>query len=145
MPGQYRGNNPRGSGVSDVETHLAPILIVDDRPANLLSLRSILDPLGQKIMHAKSGDEALRQVLSNDFAVILMDVRMPGLDGIKTAQLIRQRGRSAHVPIIFLTAVSIESPDIIKAYEEGAVDFLLKPFEPAILRSKVKVFVDLYL
>jgi PAS domain S-box-containing protein len=145
MPSQYRVDNLGGSGVSDVETHLAPILIVDDRPGNLLSLRSILDPLGQKIVQAKSGDEALRQVLSNDFAVILMDVRMPGLDGIKTAQLIRQRGRSAHVPIIFLTAVSIESPDIIMAYEEGAVDFLLKPFEPAILRSKVKVFVDLYL
>lgn len=145
MPSQYRGNNLRESSVLDGETRLAPILIVDDRPGNLLSLHSILEPLEQKIVHAKSGDEALRQVLSNDFAVILMDVRMPGLDGMKTAQLIRQRHRSANVPIIFLTAVPIESADIIKAYEEGAVDFLLKPFEPAILRSKVRVFVDLYL
>lgn len=123
----------------------APILIVDDRSGNLLALRSILEPLGQKIVHAESGDEALRQVLGEDFAVILMDVKMPGLDGMRTAELIRRRPRSAHVPIIFLTAAPIESAEIIKAYEEGAVDFLIKPFEPAILRSKVKVFVELHI
>ncbi len=137
-------NQSRGTTAEDGQ-QLASILIVDDRPGNLLSLRSILEPLGQKIVHASSGDEALRQVLANEFAVILMDVRMPGMDGVRTAQLIRQRPRSAQVPIIFLTAVSIESAEIIKAYEQGAVDFILKPFEPAILRSKVKVFVELYL
>jgi PAS domain S-box-containing protein len=145
MSSQYGGNNLHESDLIDSETRLAPILIVDDRPGNLLSLQTTLESLQQKIVHAKSGDEALRQVLLNDFAVILMDVRMPGLDGIKTAQFIRRRQRSAKVPIIFLTAVSIEPAEVVKAYEEGAVDFILKPFDPAVLRSKVKVFVELYL
>lgn len=145
MSNQRRRSNLRDPNLSGSETHPAPILIVDDRPANLLSLHSILEPLGQQIVHAESGDEALRQMLSHDFAVILMDVKMPGLDGIRTAELIRQRPRSAHLPIIFLTAVPMEAAEIIKAYEEGAVDFLLKPFEPAVLRSKVRVFVDLYI
>jgi PAS domain S-box-containing protein len=138
-----RGSRDLGQGKVGPQA-TAHILMVDDRPANLLSLVGILEPLGQILVQASSGEEALRQVLEHDFAVILMDLRMPGLDGMKTAQLIRQRERSAQVPIIFLTAVAIETADIMLAYKEGAVDFLLKPFEPEILRSKVKVFVDLY-
>lgn len=145
MADQQRKGRARELALAGGETHRAPILIVDDRPGNLLSLHSILEPLGQTIVHAESGDEALRQVLSEDFAVILMDVKMPGFDGMRTVELIRRRPRSAHVPIIFLTAVTIDPAEIIKAYEQGAVDFLLKPFEPAILRSKVKVFVELYI
>src|SRR5262245_32787430 len=120
MPIQHPGNGLRESGFIDENTEMASILIVDDRRGNLLSLHGILEPLGQNIVHAESGDEALRQVLSHDFAVILMDVRMPGLDGVETAHLIRQRPKSAHIPIIFLTAVAMDSSDIIKVYEEGA-------------------------
>jgi PAS domain S-box-containing protein len=123
----------------------ASILLVDDRPANLLALEAILDPLGQRLVRAISGEEALKHVSEEDFAVILMDVRMPGMDGLRAVELIKQREQSASIPIILLTAVSLESSDVVSGYARGVVDFLLKPFDPEILRSKVSVFLDLYL
>ena len=122
----------------------ASILLVDDRPANLLALEAILDPLDQRLVRASSGEEALEKLEGEEFAVILMDVRMPGMDGLRTAEVISQRESAARVPIIFLTAVPIGNADVVSGYERGAVDFLLKPFDPEILRSKVSVFVDLY-
>lgn len=122
----------------------AGILLVDDRPANLLALEAILDPLDQHLVRASSGEEALQKLECEEFAVILMDVRMPGMDGLRTAEVISQRERAARVPIIFLTAVPIGNADVVSGYARGAVDFLLKPFDPEILRSKVSVFVDLY-
>src|ERR1700730_12180813 len=123
----------------------ASILLVDDRPANLLALEAILDPLGQRLVRAISGEEALKHVSEEDFAVILMDVRMPGMDGLRAVELIKQREQSASIPIILLTAVSFDSSDVVSGYARGVVDFLLKPFDPEILRSKVSVFLDLYL
>ena len=122
----------------------ASILLVDDRPANLLALEAILDSLGQRLVRATSGEEALEKLEGEEFAVILMDVRMPGMDGLRTAEMINQRENAARIPIIFLTAVPIGNADVVSGYERGAVDFLLKPFDPEILRSKVSVFVDLY-
>jgi signal transduction histidine kinase len=125
-------------------TSKANILLVDDQPDNLLALETILRDLGQNLVRAQSGQEALRRLLGEDCAVILLDVRMPDMDGYETARLIRGRDRSAHTPIIFLTAV--EGPDFParEAYSLGAVDFLVKPLVPEILRSKVAVFVELY-
>src|SRR4051812_18168314 len=119
------------------------ILIVDDKPEKLLSLEAVLEDLGQTIVRAYSGREALRHVLSQEFAVILLDVNMPGMDGFETAQFIRQRRSSAHVPIIFLTAMSDEM-HIARGYSLGAVDYILTPVVPEVLRSKVAVFVDLF-
>jgi PAS domain S-box-containing protein len=123
----------------------ASILMVDDHPSNLLALEAILEPLGQDLVKATSGEEALKFLLQRDFAVILMDVQMPGLDGFQTAALIKQRERTRTIPIIFLTALSRDAAHIFKGYAHGAVDYLLKPFDPEILRSKVSVFVDLFL
>lgn len=120
------------------------ILLVDDQPANLLALDAVLRPLGHDIVSTESGAAALRQLLVHDFAVILMDARMPGLDGYETAALIRQRERSRHTPIIFLTAELGDGQDILRAYDQGAVDFLGEPFEPKILRAKVAIFVSLF-
>jgi signal transduction histidine kinase/DNA-binding response OmpR family regulator len=122
----------------------ASILLVDDRPENLLALEAILEPLGQTLVRAASGDEALKALLTRDFAVILLDVQMPGLNGFETARLIKSRDRSKHIPIIFLTAISTEEVYVAKGYSVGAVDYISKPFHPEILRSKVSVFVDLY-
>lgn len=122
----------------------AKILLVDDQPHNLLALEGILEELGQHLVKADSGAEALRCLLHEDFAVILLDVLMPGIDGFETASLIRQRGRSQHTPIIFLTAVGNSDTHICKGYSVGAVDYLFKPVVPDILRSKVAVFVDLF-
>ncbi|AGC48612.1 response regulator/sensory box histidine kinase [Myxococcus stipitatus DSM 14675] len=119
--------------------------MVDDHPSNLLALEAILEPLGQELVKATSGEEALKFLLQRDFAVILMDVQMPGLDGFQTATLIKQRERTRTIPIIFLTALSRDAAHIFKGYAHGAVDYLLKPFDPEILRSKVSVFVDLFL
>ncbi|HEX5971315.1 MAG TPA: ATP-binding protein [Gemmatimonadaceae bacterium] len=120
------------------------ILIVDDRAENLLALEAILERLGQKIVRAHSGDEALRLLLTHDFAVILLDVQMPGIDGFETARLIKSRERTRYIPIIFLTAISKDEEYIFEGYSVGAVDYMTKPFKPDILRSKVSVFVDLY-
>lgn len=120
------------------------ILAVDDRPQNLVALEAILEPLGQDVVKAHSGEEALKHLLKSDFAVILLDVQMPGLDGFETARLIKEREKSRHIPIIFLTAISKDENFVFKGYTVGAVDYISKPFDPDILRSKVSVFVDLY-
>jgi PAS domain S-box-containing protein len=121
----------------------ANILLVDDQPANLLALRAILDDLGQNVVEAHSGDDALRQLLKDDFAVVILDVQMPGLDGFETAKLIRGRKNSRHTPIIFLTAFESDDFQVERAYSLGAVDYLVKPVIPVILRAKVAGFVEL--
>jgi PAS domain S-box-containing protein len=121
----------------------ASILIVDDLPEKLLVLETVLEDLGENIVTAGSGPEALQHVLRQDFAVILMDVEMPGMDGIETAGLIRQRRKSAHTPIIFVTAFA-DDLRTTQGYSLGAVDYMLSPVVPEILRTKVKVFVDLH-
>jgi CheY-like chemotaxis protein len=123
----------------------ADILIVDDRSDKLLVYGTILEDLGQNLFTAASGEQALKQVLERDFAVILLDVNMPGMDGLETADLIRKRGRSAHIPIIFVTADFNDDHHMAKGYALGAVDYIASPVVPEILRAKVKVFVDLYL
>ena len=123
----------------------ANILIVDDRPDKLLVYRTLLEELGQNLHTASSGDDALRQVLERDFALILLDVNMPGLDGLETAALIRGRRKSAHTPIILVTADYGDELRMTKAYSLGAVDYIASPVVPEILRAKVKVFVELYL
>jgi signal transduction histidine kinase len=122
----------------------ANILLIDDRLENLIALEAILSKLGQNLVIARSGEEALRCLLNQDFAVILLDVQMPGMDGFETASLIRQRGRSQLTPIIFVTAFSADDQGQIRGYALGAVDYLLKPINPEILISKVAVFVELF-
>jgi signal transduction histidine kinase len=121
------------------------ILLVDDRPENLLALEAILEPLGQVLVRANTGPEALKQVLVNDFAVMLLDVQMPGMNGFEVAEIIKSRERSRTIPIIFLSAISKEDAYVFKGYSMGAVDYVFKPFNPDVLRSKVAVFVDLFL
>jgi signal transduction histidine kinase len=125
--------------------HSADILLVDDHADSLEALEATLQPLGQKMVKAQSGREALKALLERDFAVVLLDVRMPGMDGFETAKLIRERPRSSRTPIIFLTGIDQGRLPEFRAYSLGAVDYLVKPFEPEILRSKVSVFVELSL
>lgn len=120
------------------------ILLVDDRPENLIALSAILDTPDYRLVQARSGQEALRCLLSEDFALILLDVRMPGMDGFETARMIKQRERSKYIPIIFITAVNLETSFLFKGYDAGAVDYIVKPFDSTILRSKVAVFADLH-
>ncbi len=120
------------------------VLLVDDQPENLLALEAVLRPLGLATVRATSGEEALRRLLHDDFAVILLDVQMPQMDGFETAQFIKQRERTQHIPIIFLTAIDKERQQVFRGYSVGAVDYLFKPYEPEVLRSKVAIFVDLY-
>lgn len=120
------------------------ILVVDDRQENLLALGEILDNPEYEVVRAQSGEEALKEVLRKEFAVILLDVQMPGLDGFETAGLIRKRRKSRSIPIIFITAINKEEQYVYKGYTLGAVDYLFKPFDVDILRSKVAVFVDLF-
>jgi signal transduction histidine kinase len=120
------------------------ILLVDDHPANLISLRAILEPLGCDLVDAQSGNEAIRQSEMREFAVILMDVQMPRLDGLETATLLKSRRGSPLVPIIFITALDRDATHASHGYARGAVDYLFKPIDPEILRSKVAVFVELY-
>jgi len=122
----------------------ANILLVDDTDGNLTVLEAILQPLQQNLIKASSGREALKHLLSHDFALILLDVQMPDMDGFETAEMIKRRERTRHVPIIFITAINKEERYVFQGYDAGAVDYLYKPFEPDILRSKVKVFVELY-
>lgn len=122
----------------------ANILLVDDHPENLLALEATLEPLNLCLFKASSGPEALKHLLSHDVAVVLLDVRMPGMDGFETASLIRQRERTRHVPIIFITANSKDKQQVFQAYSIGAVDYIAKPFDPEILRSKVAIFVEIY-
>ena len=122
----------------------ARILLVDDRPDNLLALEAILGSLGQTLVRAASGEEALKALLADDYAVILLDVQMPGMDGFETAAHIKRRERTRDVPIIFLTAINREPQHAFRGYSTGAVDYLAKPFDPWVLRAKVAVFVDLH-
>src|SRR5262245_25251045 len=118
------------------------ILLVDDTPENLVSLEAALSSLGEEMVMATSGKEALRYLLNDDFAAILLDVRMPEMDGFETAELIRSRPRSRQIPILFLTGYRNEE-HLFRGYDLGAVDFLFKPIVPEVLRSKVAVFVEL--
>jgi PAS domain S-box-containing protein len=120
------------------------LLLVDDVDENLVALEAILEPLGENLVSVTSGERALRELLRRDFACILLDVQMPGLDGFETAALIKQRERTRHVPIIFLTAISKDERHVYRGYSAGAVDYIFKPFEPEMLRSKVSVFIDLH-
>ena len=104
----------------------------------------MLKPLGLNTVRATSGEQALRRLLDDDFAAILLDVQMPGMDGFETAKFIKQRERTQHIPIIFLTAIDKERQQVFRGYSVGAVDYLFKPFDPDVLRSKVQIFVDLY-
>jgi PAS domain S-box-containing protein len=122
----------------------AKILLVDDQPKNLLALSAMLEPLGQEVVQASSGKEALRHLLREEFALVLLDVQMPVLDGYEVAELIRSREKSRAVPIIFLTAIHRDQRLVARAYTVGAVDYILKPIEPEILRSKVAVFIELH-
>jgi signal transduction histidine kinase len=124
------------------QEHRVKILLVDDQPENLVALEAVLEGLGQELITANSGMEALRQMLEHDFAAVLLDVKMPDMDGFETAALIRQRERSRDTPILFLTAFRNDE-HLYKGYNMGAVDYLQKPIVPDILRSKVCVFVDL--
>ena len=120
------------------------VLLVDDRAENLLALEALLEPLGARLVRAGSGDEALKRILTHDFAVILLDVQMPGMNGFETARLIKSRERSRYIPIIFLTAISKDEQFVFEGYSVGAVDYMFKPFPPDVLRSKVAVFLDLH-
>ena len=124
--------------------HKASILMVDDRPENLIALEAALEPLGQNLVKANSGEEALRLLLREEFAVILLDVQMPGMDGFDTAIQIKERDKTKDIPIIFLTAISREPHHALRGYSTGAVDYMSKPFDPWVLRAKVAVFIDLY-
>src|ERR1041385_2083295 len=121
----------------------ANILIVDDLGEKLLVFRTILEELGENLVMVRSGSEALREVLNREFAVILLDVNMPDIDGLETAKLIRQYKRSSHTPLIFITAYADEM-QTAQGYSLGAVDYILSPVRPDVLRSKVKVFVELF-
>jgi PAS domain S-box-containing protein len=123
---------------------LASLLLVDDQDENLLALEAVLEPLGQRLVRARSGEEALGQLLKEEFALILLDVQMPSMDGFQTATFVKQREKTRHIPIIFLTALSKELHHMFRGYSAGAVDYVVKPFDPMVLRSKVQVFVDLY-
>src|SRR4029078_7203207 len=144
-----------GGGASEATCRPASVLLVDDRPANLVALEATLAPLGICTVTAVSGPEALRRLLADEFALVLLDVQMPGMDGFETATLMKRHPRTAHVPIIFVTAIHREAAHLFTGYERGAaplsageergaVDYLTKPFDPTILRSKVRVFVDLF-
>jgi CheY-like chemotaxis protein len=123
----------------------AKILLVDDRTENLVALEAILSSLGQDLVAVRSGKAALDALVAGGFAVILLDVVMPGMDGFETAERIKQLGVTGNVPIILLTAAGAEPELAFRGYAAGAVDYISKPFDPWVLRAKVSVFVDLYL
>ncbi|MGH7528369.1 MAG: sensor histidine kinase, partial [Gemmatimonadales bacterium] len=131
------------AGAQAAEEARVNILLVDDQPANLVALEAMLHGLDQNLIKASSGKEALRWLLTHDFAVILLDVKMPEMDGFETAALIRERDKSRHTPIIFLTAAEKSQTQAVRGYAVGAVDYLVKPVVPEFVRSKVAVFVEL--
>src|SRR6266581_200136 len=132
-----------GKGAPEVADK-AKILLVDDREENLVALEAILSSLDQALVSVRSGEEALKALLTDDFAVILLDVVMPGMDGFETAGHIKRRAKTRDIPIIFLTAVGADSDHAFRGYAAGAVDYISKPFDPWVLRAKVSVFVELY-
>src|ERR671912_717140 len=127
-----------------LDASLPRVLLVDDDERNLLAVANVLDDLGEVVL-ARSGEEALRHLLRGEFAVILLDVYMPGMDGYEAAQIIRTRDQTKGIPIVFLSAVNKEAEHLLRGYAMGAVDYVFKPVDPIILRSKVAVFVDLFL
>src|SRR6201997_1839635 len=134
----------RGRDDLRVSDDRANILLVDDRDDKLLALETVLAELGQRVVLARSGIEALRLLLQHAVAVIVLDVHMPGMDGFETAALIRQRQNSELTPIIFISAVNYSEIHLVRGYSLGAVDYILAPIVPEILRAKVSFFVDLY-
>ena len=138
MSGEHRENGA-------VRDDRVNILLVDDRPENLLALEAILEPLTQNLVRANSGSEALKRVLEMEFATILLDVQMPDMNGFEVAEIIKSRERSRTIPIIFLSAINKEEAYVFKGYAMGAVDYVFKPFNPDVLRMKVAVFVDLFI
>jgi two-component system, sensor histidine kinase len=135
----FRASDASGSE----EAHQHDILVVDDDARNLLAIEVALGELGRRLIKAKSGEEALRRLLEQDFALILLDVQMPAMNGFEAARIIRDRPRTRHVPIIFITAYGQDEEQTLKGYELGAVDFLFKPIVPEVLRAKASVFVEL--
>ena len=137
------------AGITDVArpdpVQRAKILLVDDRAENLFALEAILSSLEQDLVPVRSGEAAVEAALGDEFAVILLDVLMPGMDGFETAGRIKERSRTPDVPIIFLTAAGAEPEFTFRGYAAGAVDYISKPFDPWVLRAKVSVFVDLHL
>ena len=123
----------------------ARILLVDDRAENLVALEAILAPLNQILVPVRSGKQAVQAVLDDEFAVVLLDIMMPGMDGFETATQIKRQAKDRDVPIIFLTAAAAQPEQAFRGYAAGAVDYLAKPFDPWVLQAKVSVFVDLYL
>ena len=126
------------------EKNQIEILVVDDKPENLLAIEGVLEQEGLTIVTANSGNEALGLVLEHQFALILLDVQMPGMDGFEVAELMRGSEKTRHIPIIFVTAINKEESHVFTGYEKGAVDYLFKPLDPLILRSKVNVFIELF-
>ena len=122
----------------------ATILIVDDEPNNRFALAQVLAELEETVVEAESGEDALRFLLREECALILLDAHMPGMDGFETAGHVKQRERTRHIPILFLTAVDYDPHLAFRGYQAGAVDYITKPFDPWVLRSKVAVFVDLW-
>jgi CheY-like chemotaxis protein len=120
------------------------ILLVDDRPENLLALEAIIERDDYNLIKASSGEEALKYILKYDFAAILLDVQMPGIDGFGTAKIIKAREKTKHIPIVFITANNMDSDHIFTGYSIGAIDYILKPFDPFILKAKVEGFVEMY-
>ena len=133
------GSTPNGEPTEKVQ-----ILLVDDRPENLVALEAILSSLDHELVRARSGEEALKALLNQEFAVILLDASMPGMDGFETAARIKRREKTRDIPIIFLTALNNEPQHAFRGYEVGAVDYLTKPFDPWVLRAKVSIFVELW-
>jgi CheY-like chemotaxis protein len=123
----------------------ARILLVDDRIENLIALDAILSPLDQILVPVRSGEQALQALLTGEFAVVLLDIMMPGMDGFETATRMKRDAKTRDVPIIFLTAADAQPQQAFLGYAAGAVDYLAKPFDPGVLKAKVSVFVDLYL
>jgi len=120
------------------------ILLVDDHPAKLLTYEAVLSDLGENLIKAGSGMEALEKLLKNDVALVLMDVSMPGLDGFETAEMIHQHPRFEKTPIVFVSGIHVTEDDRLKGYKHGAVDYIPVPVTPEVLRAKVRVFADLH-
>jgi len=128
----------------EVPEQKVSILLVDDRAENLLALEAVLTSPKYHLVCAHSGEEALKFVLKQDFAAILLDVQMPGLNGFETAKLIKAREKSRHIPILFITAISQEAEHVFRGYSVGAIDYIFKPFQPEALQKKVEEFVRIY-
>src|SRR5215207_5333548 len=133
--------SPAGTGAAGAPI---AILLVDDDPKNLLALESILDCPEHRLVKVQTADDALLALMQDDYAAIVLDVQMPDLSGIELARLIKQRKKTQHIPLIFLTAHYRENEHAVLGYDVGAVDYLTKPVHPAVLRSKVSVFIDLF-